>query len=550
MKLTNILKKSGFAYVTTLIIAWTIVLNVFFFARFDIDSYHDGFIYPMALLSSEGKLPNKDFFSFYGPLGPLVQGTWLKVFGSSLFILRMHGALLIILIGLLMFLLCRKQLGISWSLIITSIWMISHPLIVNPSLPWPDLYVTLIQLVALLYLTHGKSELKTIHYFVLGFILSVAVMAKINALLPAAFTMILLIYAIRLRKAISVLIGFLTGISMFSLIMMKFNIFGAFYEQTILYNFNRYDEGKSIRGIFNLKILVYGIILAVTLVFIRNMNNRLVSHKNLLSFFSILASLVLFAVSWKYRQIAVPFSALEFTPQAAAQNFLKNSPYWLLFGVSFLAILYGMKFLVRKSRNEASEIELIFAAVSLSSFLLLYPNPEPAHIWYMIPTGVVGVIKLSRLDENDPLIRNIGFLILLPSFMGLFAVSIQYLQIPRENHQIEFLKPMKSVKANVISIDKTLQELDSNVGSQKMQNNCVLGLFAVPGNSYVVSDFQYVDLTKPFGTRKIEAPYAFECDVSKERLELIRRSYEILFIDNGYFPYEKSVLYVKQSQKK
>ena len=86
--------------ITLCLFAWGVIVNLVIFPRLDVDPYHDGFIYPMALLVSQGGVPNKDFFSIYGPMAPFVQGIWLDVFGPSLLNLRTHGAILIVIISI------------------------------------------------------------------------------------------------------------------------------------------------------------------------------------------------------------------------------------------------------------------------------------------------------------------------------------------------------------------------------------------------------------------------------------------------------------------
>ena len=112
-------------------IAWGFILNMIIFPRLDVDTYHDGFIYPMALSASRGAVPYKDFFSSYGPVVPIIQGHWIKLFGENLLALRIHGGFLISLIAVILYLLLRPVWGLRLSLIIVSIWMVGNPLIMQ-----------------------------------------------------------------------------------------------------------------------------------------------------------------------------------------------------------------------------------------------------------------------------------------------------------------------------------------------------------------------------------------------------------------------------------
>ena len=167
---------------TVPLVLYAAVLNIFLLPKLDVDTYHDGFIYPMAFLANEGGSPNLNFFSMYGPLGPILQGKWLEMFGVNLLSLRLHGAFLILVIGLLSFILMKQFVSNNLALLLITIWLIGNPLVVHPSLPWVDLYTSLILLITFSYVKINEKKLGSWQFYLIGAILGFGVMAKINFL--------------------------------------------------------------------------------------------------------------------------------------------------------------------------------------------------------------------------------------------------------------------------------------------------------------------------------------------------------------------------------
>jgi hypothetical protein len=83
---------------------WFIELSIYISqVRIEPNGIHDGIMFPGAVASSEGLIPNRDFFSQYGPITPILQGYWLKVFPVEIISLRILDAILLATIGLYLF---------------------------------------------------------------------------------------------------------------------------------------------------------------------------------------------------------------------------------------------------------------------------------------------------------------------------------------------------------------------------------------------------------------------------------------------------------------
>lgn len=75
--------------------------------------YEQGFMYTAAVASSEGLLPNRDFFMPYGPTTSMIQGFWLNIFGTNLIQLQYVTILSLLLTSALLLLLLKEKLASS-----------------------------------------------------------------------------------------------------------------------------------------------------------------------------------------------------------------------------------------------------------------------------------------------------------------------------------------------------------------------------------------------------------------------------------------------------
>ena len=521
---------------------WSVFANLIF-SRFDVDVYHDGFIYPAALSVSNGGIPNKDFFSFYGPLSSLVQGYWLKLTDKNLLSLRIHGVILICSIAMVLYYVSSKVLGKSLSLLLVAIWMLGHPLIVNPTLPWPDLYVTLLQLVSLAYLCYKKSNINQNSFFIVGVILGFAVFFKINFLLALAVILIMSLIFLKRSYTIWMVGGVVISWILCISLMLMFGAAKGYWNETILYNTNRYEGRFSIRGVFNAKIVFFGLLTFVALMIIKWICSRHFVKRKWIWAVTFLNSALLIFVVWEFRRLNEPFFAFskDFTDNIL--NILKNAPYWLLFGVVFFAFVSGVLLFLKRTKNNLEEVDIFACILGFSTVFFLYPNPEPVHIWYVMPTAILGLFYLKRIWFNNDDYFATKMILLIPTLIALIVINFEFIGAPRNHHTVQPLEGMASDAETAKSIDEILVRILDLVGEEKIQNNCMLGLFSVAGNEYRASDRQYVDLVPKFSSKKEPANWVFECNLSDEAFNSLKGRRKIEYVNEGFFPYSKMVVY-------
>ena len=140
-------------------------LHPFFFAgglffylvallRFDPDIHHDGIMFTPAIAFAEGKFPHRDFFAYYGPVSPMLQGIFLRLFGYEVLNLRLLSAIILTFTYLLVFKYLKTHTSTVWAYVITLITVAP----VASILPWSSLISTLVNLIALLILSKINDQ--------------------------------------------------------------------------------------------------------------------------------------------------------------------------------------------------------------------------------------------------------------------------------------------------------------------------------------------------------------------------------------------------------
>lgn len=541
-------KNAGIAMktITLCLFAWGVIVNLVIFPRLDVDPYHDGFIYPMALLVSQGGVPNKDFFSMYGPMAPFVQGIWLDVFGPSLLNLRIHGAILIVIISILLFFLSRRFLGDVGAGLISTIWLVGNPLIVHPSLPWVDLYTTLILLLGIIYVgkVSSRDALRPLNYFVLGIVLGLGVFAKINFSIPLVVIFLLVTIYFGFKSSLALAQGILITLTVFIGLMYFIGALKGYIEQGIIFPLSMHDEGKSIRGIFNIKILIFGSgALLIFYLFNRlSFSNRLTRRHILGS--SVILTLSAGLIAFYFREVSAPFVAFAGDISKDVSNFLKNSPYWLLFGSIFLAVMSVARVFMRRKSKKLDSQSVLTGIIGFSSIFQLYPNPEPGHIWFVFPVAIIAAMVWVPSLMNEKNLRYLSKLALIPTCAALITINVSYISIDREQHTAKPFVGMLSQQEKTSLIDSTMRQLEKIIIKETVQYNCPLGIYSVAGNNYRGSDYQYVDLIPKFNKPKVDSDLIFTCDLDQDGVETLEKQEKILLVTEGPSPYGKNVLYV------
>lgn len=516
----------------SIIITWSIFANLFLFRRLDVDSYHDGFLYPMALASSWGWIPNRDFFSLYGPLAPLIQGFWLQITERNLDSLRVHGAVLILIISLLFFNITRYKMNASLSALIVCIWTLGNPFL-WPTTPWPDLYISLnlLFLINLLFILKDRLKIEY-QLFIAGFFVSLGVMYKVNFGITALLTTLLIMITFKMKLSLSFFGGGVLSLCFFLIYFLKTDSLNRYLEQTIIFVWNQHDNDRSLRGAINIRTILFGICFILAFIVIKELRRRFISNKSKINVFVVaFLGLMWLSNAAVFRKIDEPFVPIGGGIGNILRNFLKNLNYSWMFGSTFLLLLVAVQVWRRRGKIELLLHEKVTGIICIASLSQLYPNPDPIHIWYLSPVFVTGLTVMVRPLVDREVLRDFSVYVLTPMLFGLVTINMQQLSIQRIPHTNSVLEGLKSKPEITRALDETLRELNAytKTHTEKIEFNCIRGIFSVADNSYRATDYQYVDLVPKFNMRKAKSIVKFECGVDEYRLEQIRRKNIVIF---------------------
>ena len=199
-------KRKKLFFQLTFIVAtiWTTLINIMSL-RLDPDPHHDGIILSSAMAVNQGKIPNLDFFSQYGPVTIWVNSIFVKIPGYELLTLRVSYFVLAAAIAAILIYSIEnkhKRLLLSATLLL---WLTSNPVWSSEPTnyfnywPWPDLLNTL--LLSLIYCIKVKRK-DSMKYVFMGILITFSFYIKIN--FGIINSMVLGLLLIKNRKIVGV----------------------------------------------------------------------------------------------------------------------------------------------------------------------------------------------------------------------------------------------------------------------------------------------------------------------------------------------------------
>jgi len=513
-------------------------------AHRDPDPYHDGFAYAQALASSIGKVPNRDFLALYGPLNPFIQGLWLRFTADSLLSLRIFTSILLTVTGLLIYLGANKFLGKLPALLASLVWAIGNPFTTTPTLPWPNILLTLF-LISSIFMLRKAEDGKYFYLFISGIVLTLSILIRnvaIVSLIVVTFT-ILVVKENRLKKLIYLFLGIMLTAFISLIVMLKLDMWNEFYNQTIVYGFSLSHNERPIRGLINLRIFLYGAI-NVTIIYIimkLQLRNGKSAATKVLKIVILFGSLGLILLSGTMQLSRNQNTSASLNLVANSKLFLENLIFMPQYFIVFIAILILFKntFIQKNIKNSS----LMPFAVSISSLSQLYPGAHPSRIWFVIPALVIGAApemeNLIRVHKKN--ILKVTNFLFISTLISLLIVFYMQSQLFRLNYQNSVLIGMQGKKEIVIPVDKTFANIEKFAKKEKIEFRCVDGIYSVSGRSYLSIGNQYVVLIPPINHIQPNANQIFYCHVKKPYSDLFdSNKYEVIFENEAEFPYLNS----------
>ena len=453
-------------------------------ARLDPDPHHDGFILSTAISSSEGFLPYRDTFTYFGPITHWINSAVLRVMGPSgyeLLTLRLFNVFISLLTVLVLSFCLRDKKYRSLVNFMLAIWLLSHPVWSSHTpfyfnyWPWPDqlnlLFLSII-LWALLNYRNGKSSI------IIGVLLALGIYVRINTGVISTLLVFSMFLVFRKTKQFPsfkvTLISFIvTNLSVLLVIAANGQLIG-FIRNVILYPIQTF--GGRLNNLFinlyhaGFNSFVLCLILIFTLYYI-NIGKKLSKFYLVATGFS----------------VVIITTASVFAKQELVPDFFSGKLLYLHLCIAIVILKIISIVITRSAHTQASDeniIEVKILVCALSSILSVLYIGDIYHLWTIAPIVITaGSIIIFNLKLK------LLFYILASTCLVFNIGSIQvHLSEPREKTLVSPLKGMlglRSQNEDYGNVSKMLAKLKD----KEVTFYCPDGLFHVINGRFLPDNF-------------------------------------------------------------
>ena len=498
------------------------------FARLDPEPHHDGVLLAAAIGVSEGKIPNKEVFTQYGPVTPLFQGLWLRFTEPSLLSLRIFTALLLAICGLVLFLILKSITNLYLASLVSISWAVSYPFFILPiNLPWASIIATLLVLISILVLISTRFGLQSNDGIILiTMILVFGIFVRIHMVIPVIVIGTYYLHHWIRYKISKLFILWLTttfvGLSFCIGVLHYLGALKSYVDQTILWPISYYATpaiGFSKGEIVALALLLFfpGFLFLLYLLYKISISKIETKFKSLF-FFALILTVVTLS------NVDVPHKSY-LNPLYVAVSLSQNFPSTISYSAVTLLLFYFWK---ERKKLAFFDLKLLPVALGASLIPQLYPAHDTLHLYWIAP-GVIAAVVIynsirasdnptSRLTQLTPVLWSIVIVCLVLGGMHLREERVAY--------YAPVVRGMLGVQSTAQPIDEMLIAIDRLPKDATIKFDCAHGLFAVAGGRYLASDERFVN----WGVTKSEGDfnYTLICDLTEDTAREISRKTEII----------------------
>lgn len=522
------------------------------------NAYEQGFMYTAAVASSEGLLPNRDFFMPYGPTTSILQGAWLRFFGTSLVQLQYATIFSLVLTAFLLFLILRMRLGSQTSSLLTLLWFMTGP----HGNPWSSIWSNFFALFGTAVIYKASQEMRKGVELLLLFLGTVSLV--LGVLSRIQIILVVFLVSLWILRAHNLDIAFKRSYAkIFSIVIIIFTfLLGLngmlipWIEQCIKWPTRTYvgqGPGFTIPRIADSLFIPLIPFTILVVFFLFNWALRVgtmrspIFHRILFLIFFLAASC--FLLNLRFQPKRSPQTLRN--PEVLFVTFAQKFSYFFTFLVLSLYIVRLFSFVISVIRRRDFSSFGLFDALAVGLLSQLYPLHDSYHIFVVTP-GLLVALFYSRKFESGflrvlkvPLFniqyaRNLSFVLLIFLLIqnlllgtrtdykfstgildGIYSRSYFSDQL-----ESQMLPTWARSTENVIF---RLSKIDHN---EKIRFFCKEGLFSAASGSYLSSDPYFVDWG-PIPQRRLDTSLEFYCRISEERLRaLILEGRDLIFKEN------------------
>lgn len=472
--------------------------------RLGLDWHHDGYVLAPAIAASEGLVPNRDFYTQYGPGAHLIHGLWLFLTENTLIQLRYFNALLLALNFLLSTVILAHKLKLTWALLIGSCAALSLPTVINPMVPWPSVIQSTFYLLCLLTLTKVKWNSSKSDFFMLGLIgvlTGLVCYIRIHGLVLFIAILTSLIVMRKLSQTRPLIIGFILLVGLVTLVQMTTRSLNDFFEQIFIIPLIGYGGAYA----SDIKPLLVNLFLYILFpsflaffVFLSRQVMPFLNTRGVQSWifpFSIVVSI--FVTYFGYElglQISnIPIEDRFFTNPVYSLYYLgEHLRLSLLFAAVGLVFWASLNFFRKgqgsiQSDPSEPKVRILYLAFAIATCTQLFPAPDQLHVWWISPVLIALAPYLQEGLEN--FIKPIGGVLI-----GILLVNcFHILQVNTVERRTESRGVVKGLEVPITMPKVDFAFIASQLKKGETYFHCRDGIFAVANGSYIAHGKDFVN---------------------------------------------------------
>ncbi len=490
-----------------------------------------------AVASADGLIPNRDFFAQYGPLAPFIHGIWLRIFGDTLFNLRIFTALLLAVTGPLVFIVVSNYQSHKTAFLAQLAWILSYPIQPLPhSMPWATVISSFLMVLAIYcYLKTKSSQHPAFWGVIVGSIVGTLFLLRFQLILLLIFTLLVFNpfgkqfnrWVASTNKTIS--ISAISSFSISVLIMIRLDSLDEYVVQCITWPSEYYGLTYLPWNIFSKEGFIYWstwyyypfffLFFYFAFKHFRGFPKTLKSNSSLGRKLVFLFLLLLILIAYSL------FSNYSVEPKSYLNPILQLQWLFLRIPIAFyffLSVFFVSRFIRGLFQLKKFKKGNFVSIVALCAVFLLYPGSDPIHLWWSAP-----VLLAAFFVEFHPnsILRN-STVVDQRSLNGIFVTLIMFsvALIPqtffkeRTTFAAPILKGLFAPQSYVDSLDATLLAITSFVDEHRNHSHlsfdCRDGLYAVATGSFLSIDRQFVSWGPDLDAKSHEVENVFVCDIS------------------------------------
>ncbi len=537
----------------SLLVSFVQLTFLMLYARNDPDPFHSGFVYSQSLAVSNGLLPNKNFLSPYGAIGPLLNGFWLHTVDNSLLSLLLLYGIISVSSGYLMYKEISRHTNPTTGYLLSSVWIFSFA----SAMPWPSILTTFLTLVSVTLLLRNRekalSPTTTRHLYLIPVVLflDLAILTRIHlAITPLLISVYIFFKRKSLNSSFVKTWFYLQAVFCVSilLVLSLLGILKPFINQVIIWPLTEF-ENPSLNFSFLVSFIWFPVALFLitflTLIVFRSTRE---SSNILCIVISVLPSLSILYLLYFFSKFE--FLGSDITTLKTFPGFIKTASVnlqYLLGYASGAAAVLGLMGLILSKRNSqrwssssSSEFEFwLMASLAVTGMVQLYPLHDNVHLWFVTPLLLIPGLYSFKMLFNDfgLFVKPLNAVLVTVVLIQFFSFT-SFLSAPRVPLKSSELQGMFASEQYRRTTDRTMQLLDRYVSGRDLRNTCKASLFSVAGRKYRSIDGNFSD--NFFGLFVTSTPVVdptprkpnliFECGINATKRDLyVSEGYEVLF---------------------